>query len=373
MKFKKTLLYSLLMMAFISVNAQTQEAKTEYVFAPHWYIQAQGGAQYTLGEVDFSDLISPNAQIEIGWQFNPVLGARIGTNMWQSKGGSRIEGTEYMWKWHYNAPALDLTVDLSNLIGGFNPKRVVSFGIFGGVGANIAMNNDEAAAANAAIKATHAYAATYEPLRYLWNDKQIGVVGRFGANIDFRLCDAVSAGIELQANTLSDRYNSKKARNTDWYFNALAGIKINLGKGYTEQPIVLPEPEVRYVEKVVEKIVEKPVTVEKIVREPLRRDIFFTINSTVVTKAESLKVQDIADYLAKYPDAKVTITGYADAGTGNAKINERLAAKRAEAVTKLLTEKYNIAASRISYDSKGDRVQPFTVNDQNRVSICIAE
>ena len=38
-----------------------------------------------------------------------------------------------------------------------------------------------------------------------------------------------------------------------------------------------------------------------------------------------------------------------------------------------IMEQYGIAESRISYDSKGSRVQPFAENDMNRVSICIAE
>ena len=67
------------------------------------------------------------------------------------------------------------------------------------------------------------------------------------------------------------------------------------------------------------------------------------------------------------------MTGYADAGTGNDKINDRLAAGRADAVVKMLKDQYGIAQDRISYDSKGARVQPFAENDLNRVTICIAE
>ena len=67
------------------------------------------------------------------------------------------------------------------------------------------------------------------------------------------------------------------------------------------------------------------------------------------------------------------MTGYADAGTGNDKINDRLAAGRADAVVKALKTQYGIAQDRISYDSKGARVQPFAENDLNRVTICIAE
>lgn len=376
MKFKKTLLFGLLALGCFTASAQ--EATTAYDFNPHWYVQGQFGGQYTLGEVGFMDLLSPNAQLGVGYNFSPVLGVRLSANAWESKAGSHILYNNqfvqnYKWSWNYVAPSLDLTANLTNLFGGFCPKRVVNVGIFAGVGANIAMNNGEAATANDQLKALHTYASGYNPLYYLWDGTKTSFVGRAGVNFDFRITDAVSVGAEFQANTLSDKYNSKRAYNTDWYFNALVGVKINLGKTYTERVVVAPEPEVRYVEKVVEKIVEKPVTVTEVRREPLRRDIFFTINSTVISKAESVKVQDVADYLNKYADAKVVISGYADAGTGNDKINDRLAAQRADRVKKALVEKYGIAESRITYDSHGSRVQPFQQNDMNRVSICIAE
>ena len=115
----------------------------------------------------------------------------------------------------------------------------------------------------------------------------------------------------------------------------------------------------------------KPQTIIK--TAPLRRDIFFKINSTKIRPTETAKVADIANYLTENPDAKVVMTGYADKGTGNATINARLAAGRATAVKDMLVKTYNIPESRITYDSKGDTVQPFAENDKNRVTICIAE
>ena len=96
-------------------------------------------------------------------------------------------------------------------------------------------------------------------------------------------------------------------------------------------------------------------------------------NKTIIRDTEAQKVQDIADYLKQYSNATVNIVGYADAGTGNDKINDRLAAGRADVVVKALIEQYGISADRINYDSKGARVQPFEENDMNRVTICIAE
>ena len=77
-------------------------------------------------------------------------------------------------------------------------------------------------------------------------------------------------------------------------------------------------------------------------------------------------------YMQRNPETKVSLTGYADAGTGNKRINLNLSEARAKAVTEALL-KAGIDPSRILSDYKGDSVQPFAENDQNRVTICIAD
>jgi outer membrane protein OmpA-like peptidoglycan-associated protein len=383
MKMKKTILSCLMLVAGLTASAQEQKGTTEYVFEPHWYVQVQPlGVQYTLGERDFGDLLSYNVQAAIGRQFTKLWGARLAVNAWQSKAGSKYDGTgyawankEYGWKWNYIAPTIDGTLNLSNLVAGFNPNRVFNLSAFAGIGLNIGWKNDEAATANAQIKNDLSLAGI-DPLAYLWDGTKLRLIGQFGLNADFKISDKWSINAEIAANTLNDKYNSKKAGNWDWYFNALAGVKYNFGKTYSTRFIPAPEPEIRYVEKIVEKIVEVPAPAaaetNATAAEPLRRDIFFTIGKTIIRKSEQQKINDVVDYMKANPEAKVNVTGYADAGTGNDRINDRLAAGRADAVVKAL-KKAGIAASRISYDSKGARVQPFADNDSNRVSIVIAE
>ncbi len=370
MRFKNIILSSLLLGTSLCAVAQ-EEQKIENVFNPHWYVQAQVGGQYTLGEVSFTDLLSPNAQLGVGYNINPVLGLRLGVNAWQSKAGWD-EGLDRTWKWNYVAPSLDVTANLSNLFCKYNPNRILNVGIFAGVGANVAFGNDEAADANAAILGLHDYPAGYQPLTYLWDGSKVRFQGRAGITADFRLSDRVSLGLELQASTLSDKYNSKRAYNTDWYFNGLVGVKINLGKTHTQKVIPPVAPVEKIVEKVVEKIVEKPVP-QAVKAEPLRRDIFFQINNTKISVTEMQKVREIADYLKQNPNATVEITGYADKGTGNEKINEKLATNRAKAVVDVLVNELGVNANRIKSDSKGDKVQPFAEGVLNRVSICIAK
>ncbi len=375
MKMKKAILSCLMLMGVLTAFAQEEpKGTTEYVFEPHWYLQLQGGAQYTTGEADFGKMISPTLQGAIGYQFSQNVGARFAINAWQSKTGWRDDaGFEtHNFSFSYVAPAIDLTFDLSNIIAGFNPNRKLSFGAFLGIGLNYRMQCDDAKHAKAYMD-TYSYQDEFGWTPMYDDDACLFFKGQAGLTADYHINDAISLGIEGNFNMLSDRYNFKKVGNPDSYFNVLAGIKYNFGPTYSTRFIPAPEPEIRYVDKIVEKIVEVPGPAVPAAIEPLRRDIFFEINKTIIRDSEKQKVQDIADYMNAHPTSKVMITGYADAGTGNNRINDRLAKGRAQVVVKALKEQYGIAESRISWDSKGSRVQPFAENDLNRVSICIAE
>ena len=373
---KKAILSCLMLMGVLSASAQEQKGTTEYIFEPNWYIQVQAGARYTTGETDFGKLISPTVQAAVGYNFNKALGARLGVNFWQSKGGYDIAaaGSVPAYKTDYKftsiAPALDLTLNLANLINGIPTKW--EYGLFAGVGLNIrsAANDDVKAIANY-LSTAYVDKNVYAPMPDDYMESGVFLTGRAGAFVNYKITDQFAIGLEVNGNLLSDKFNYKKAGNPDSYFNAMLGIKYAFGPTYSTRFIPDPEPEIKYVEKIVEKIVEAPCPEPAV--EPLRRDIFFLINKYNISETEEQKVRDVVDYLRANQGAKVQVTGYADAGTGNDKINDRLAAQRADAVVKMLTDKYGIPADRISYDSKGARVQPFADNDSNRVTICIAE
>ena len=377
MNIKKILFSTLLAAGCLAATAQ-QEVKTENVFKPHWYIQGQLGFQHTLGEIDWSDLNSFNAQLGVGYQFSKLWGARLSVNGFQSKAGSmartplRTETKfvpEQKWNWNYIAPSLDLTFNLTHALLGYNPTRLVDLNIYGGLGANIGWGNDGAKDAQKALAGQGI--KSVDNLEYLWDGTKTRLVLRWGANLDFRLNDRVSLGLEASWNTLSDKYNSKKAGNLDWYFNTLAGIKYNFGKTYETRTTVLEAPctnTVEYVHDTIYVNVEVPVET----REPLRRDIFFVRRGSKISAAEMPKVEDVVAYLNKYPEAKVQVTGYADKKTGNPRINVGYAQKRSDKVVETLVN-YGISRDRIISDSKGDTVQPFEKNELNRVAICIAE
>ena len=353
-----------------SAIAQEKGEKVENVFNPHWYVQVQPlGAQYTLGEGSFGDLLSYNLQIAGGYNFNKYIGARFAINALQSKGGWDMNDVNKTWKWNYIAPAVDATVNLSNLVFGYNPDRFFTLGAFAGIGANIAWGNDEAATVKDELGSTYGH---NQNMRYLWDGTKAKFLGRAGIMADFRINSNWSVGVEFQANTLSDRYNSKKAGNSDWYFNGLIGVKYVFGSSNKKVKVAEPAPVIQEKIKVVEKVVEKKIYVETTIHEISRAIYFKNAGKTDIPASEMGKVQEVADFMKEYPEATVTLCGYADKGTGNPTINAKLAEKRVQAVAEALIKKYGIAESRIAIDHKGDTEQPME-GTANRVTIAVAK
>ena len=369
MKIGKFILAAALMVSGLSVSAQ----ETERVeFNPHWYLQLQAGANHTLGEADFNKLLSPAAQVAVGYQFTPVWSARLGLNGWESKGGFANNET---FKWKYIAPAVDVKFNLINAIWGYNPDRCFGLNLMAGVGANIGWDNKGNAVAYGntyVYPGTVAFGGLYEMKNY-WEGTKVRPVGRFGADIEFFSNKRVSVGAEFMANVLSDKYNSKaksKDTNVDWYFTGLVGVRFKLGQYKNVIPVAVPV------------VVEEPAPAPKPVETPkppvikkvteLRSEIFYAIRETVIPESQKAELNRLIAFLKDNPETKVTVTGYADAGTGNPKINMKYSQERAENVAKALVDA-GINADRITVDAKGDTVQPFSENDKNRVTISFAK
>ena len=65
---KKAIIVLSALVMSLSISAQD--------FTPSWYLQLRGGVGETIGETKFSDLLSPAADLSVGYQFTPVFGLR---------------------------------------------------------------------------------------------------------------------------------------------------------------------------------------------------------------------------------------------------------------------------------------------------------
>ena len=378
--------------------ASAQQSKTDETleFRPHWSLNVQGGVAHTRGESAFSELLSPAAQLSATYRFHHAMGVRFGLGGWQGKGAAFLaNGDAYnLYAFQFAQLNADYILDLAGVFGGFNHQRVVSPYLLAGVGAGYGFNNKQA--------------ADYKQvLDYYWDSKFFAPVGRAGLGIDFRLGECVSLGLEGNANILTDKFNSKKAENVDWQFNVLAGLSFRFGKN--------TRPSKAYAEKVAageaaaaaaaaaakaeaerlaaEKAAAEKAAAEKAARERAEAErlaaeraaaeraakaaensdnVFFTIGSAHIRKAEGQKLVKLAEWMKANPDFNVSLVGYADKETGTAKGNERLSANRAKVVKERLLQ-LGVEESRIMTAYKGDTVQPFAENAKNRVVICTLE
>ena len=362
---KLVLLISMIIGITLNTQAQQQdsiERKLVYpskaFFVPHWYVKAQGGAAYDVGEAKFSQLISPAVQLTLGYKFDELYGVR-GTlsGIWAR---NRYAYPEAKYSWNFIQPAVEGELELLPLILGRNPERAASVHAFAGVGLAVSFNNDEA------IEADKRYGIDFQKL---WTGTRLNPVVRAGIGADYRITDYISIGAEVNANMMPDHFNSKLGRNDnrDWHFNALIGVKFTLGKthGRTEdvyEEIVhhaqIPEPikEAEFVDVPVEKI-------------SFNVNIHFLINQSIIRTNQIAKLSSLLRYLREHPKAFIRLSGFADKETGTPQINMRLSRERAQVVSQYLQDA-GIQEWRIRRFARGDKVQPFNIPEDNRVCIC---
>ena len=93
------------------------------------------------------------------------------------------------------------------------------------------------------------------------------------------------------------------------------------------------------------------------------QNIFFDINKSVIRQDQAYKIDELVSYMNKYPNAKLAIVGYADKGTGNAKINDRLSKERAASVYEALKAK-GISENRIITEENSKKKLIFSVQER---------
>ena len=364
----KRLLTTALAAILFAMPTMAQESK-QGKLKSYSFVEAQGGVHFTSTDAPIDKLLMPTASLSFGHYFFPAVGLRLHVNGWQSKSG--FDTLDKYYKWNYITTDADLLLNVSNLFSK-NYSRPLNLILVGGFGLTNAWNNDELKDLRAANPGINT------PLA--WDKSRLSHNIRAGLRVETNVTKPIGLSLEVAANSLSDRFNSKTNDADDWMFTAQLGLSFRFGHKYKKcsekkpEPVVQPEPVVEP-EPVV---VQEPEPQKPIIREPVKREI--TVNETlheeifyVICKSDPevgvRQMQKVADFMKRNADARVMIVGYADKGTGNPTLNIGYSKKRAENCRQELIDKYGCDASRISVDYKGDTVQPFDENDKNRCVI----
>lgn len=362
---KKTLCVAALSLLMSGVVMAQDGNKKQGKIRSWNFVEAQAGLDWTTTNAKIDKLLMPQGALSFGHYFTPVVGARLHVSGLQAK--SRFESAYYNldYKWNYLTTDADLLVNISNLFSK-NYARPLNLIFVGGLGLNYAWDNDELMNMRASA----------EVVPLAWDDNRLCHNLRAGLRLETNVAKPLGLSLEVAANSLDDRFNSKTNDQDDWMISALVGVSYRFGLTREKPRKVVRQVEEEVWEEVPDTIIVKdkrPIVKEE--QKKIEEVIFFEICQSDANAAQGTEkaIKDVADLMKTSEDATFTLTGYADKGTGNPTINKMYAQKRADNVTNKLIKEHGLDANRLKSDSKGDTVQPFAENDKNRCVIITGE
>lgn len=361
------ILASVVLLFGASTVAQAQEVDYE---AGHNFITVQGGAQATLTHYNITDLITPQFALSFGRYFNDKFGTRLHFQGYQVNGGfkaDRYEGLAADQKYGFKAITgdMDFLVNMTNVLCPNRTSHLVDWVLLAGWGVNVAWDKDEFNA----LTDKAAWQYYYGPMAE--DDRFSTFNGRVGTQVNFNVAKNFAIGVELDANYKNDQFNFKFNGQNDWQVAAFVGLTYKFGvktkKVAEPEPEPVPAPAPAPVVKPEPKPEPAPVVKKD---EPLKETFFYQIRMSDVN--DDAKLAKIVKWCNEYPNKTIVVSGYADKGTGNPRINKKYAEQRAFKVADAIKAK-GVSADRIMVESYGDTVQPFADNDQNRCTIVVGE
>ena len=362
------------------VNITNVECKDHYYssWRKNWFIQLGAGAHLPYVEDtrfnnDPQKLITGYYNVGFGHWFSPYLGFRFtgfyGATHWNdSKWGKAKNANlnvELMW-------------DLINSAHGVNNNRVFSIIPFVGVGG--------------------AYTWDYEGGAGNCTDRHGNLKANVwtmpvsaGIQLRFRLCKYVDFFAEGRFMFYSDEWN-RNAINRPFDIDAVATGGFNINIGGREFASYNPCEYLDYINSLNNQVndlrgalaataaalaaaeaqlpcpeVQPAAPARK--PAPMLSAVRFKINSAVVSDQEMVNVYNVAEYMKANPEANVIIRGYADRDTGTSAYNMKLSERRAQSVYDILVNDYGIDGSRLKCEQYGSDVQPYAINNWNRIVI----
>lgn len=346
----------------------------------NWFIQLGAGAHMPYVEdtrfnSDWKNHFTAIYNVGVGHWWSPYFGFRF--NGMYSAMHYRTQGQFDGWGKAKTASLnLEVMWDMLNSICGYK-DRVFSIIPFAGVGGSFTWDYTDDSGVNAVRP-------DGTPKRNVWT-----LPVSAGIQLRFRLCKYVDFFAEGRFMFYSDEWNRIVVdRPFDIDCVALGGFNINFGgrefESYNPCDYIgyinalnqqvndlrgalattaaalaaceaqLPCPEVQEA---------APVTTAA----PMLSCVRFKINSARVSNEEMVNVYNVSEWMKANPNTKVIIRGYADRDTGTSEYNMKLSERRAQTVKDLLVNQYGIDASRLKTENYGSDVQPFEVNNWNRI------
>jgi len=349
----------------------------------NWFINISGGGQvYNLTDnvkgVGLSDRISLIPALAIGKRFSPYWGVRLkGEGLSVS---SFYNDTGFKQNNDYVNVHLDAMWNLANYWGVYSPTKLFNFTPYVGLG--------YAHRFNLADNATLPPKSAYFRGDYKRYSDAFSING--GIQFGFRLSNRVNLDFDLGVTYIGDYFDRiNRSGENDNIVHAMGGFTFNLGK--TTFDVVEPmdyaliddlNSKINALRKENALLSKRPISCPECppVAPPVVNNVinyvpnvvFFRLNSSKIDPNQQISVFNTATFM-KNTGEKIKVIGYADKDTGTSAYNLGLSERRAKAVAKELTTKYNIPSEKITVEWKGSNEQPYPQNNWNRVVIMSAQ
>lgn len=345
-----------------TVEYSTDKFKVETNrFWSNWFISAGGGVNLYFGDHDkqvkFGKRLAPAVDVAIGKWFTPGIGVRFAYSGLSVKGATQTgihstgeevpgKGGYGYWltkqKFNFFNFHMDAMFNMSNLLFGYNPNRVYSLSPYVGLG--VMKTND--------------------------TPKATEIAGHFGLLNSFRLCDALDLNLDIRGTLVSDAFDGENSgRGGEGMLTATVGLTYKFKKRGWDKAKTVVRIDNRAINALRQQLADAEAENERlkralaegnrqkakeIVTKASANLVTFQIGKATLSNEARANLGMMAEAIKSGDKSVVyTITGYADAGTGSKRINERLSKRRAEAVFNCLVKEFGVSESQLRVDHKG--------------------
>ncbi len=360
-----------------SVSAQTlTESKT----FDNMYIGVNGGIMSkTTQHNGWLNNFDANIGVRLGRYFTPVFGLAVESNVYFPNRPSQMN--------HLDVGSVNTmglaTVNLMNWFGGYKGEpRLFEISVLYGLGWSHVFghksdnNRRNAMSSKAALDfgfnvgAKKAWQIYIEPAM-IWGLGCTGDEGHHGSEycID-------QSGFQLNVGFLYKFKNSNGTHNftiaelRDQAEIDALNAKINELRdiiGQKDAELGAKDRIIEELKAALDECNNRPVEVIDETRTNLQPTVLFQVGKYTVDKAQYAPIELIAQYMKNHEDANVHIKGYASP-EGDPEKNQILSENRAAEVKRILVEKYNISADRLTTQGCGATDQLFEQIEFNRVA-----
>lgn len=334
-------------------------------FFDNMFLGVGGGVNMFYGKGDkdasktFKGRLAPALDVSLGKWITPSVGLRLQYTGLQAKGFSHMQNAytdgpineDGLYPKKFNVMNLhgDVLWNISNAIGGFRNDRFWDFIPYVGFGYARSWMDDtniEELAATAGLLNT------------------------------MRISDVVKITLEARGMMTKRGLDLSMEGSKNFMTSLTAGLQVNFGpKGGFQRPIyVAPADYTPYNQRINALESELGAAIsrgDKLQSElnaernkpmqggavkadvPVSMQVFFKINSAVITEEGMLNLERLAQAIKATPNQKYVVAGYADSATGTPNFNQQLSRQRADAVVKALTQKFGVPASQLEGAAKG--------------------